>query len=256
MKAQRGFTLLEVLLAVTIFAIILTSIYGVVAQTVNASRHAEASADLYSSGREIVLRMADEIEGALAPQPGSDIAFIGERGEGSRPNDRLSFYLTVRRVHSSAQRYGGRALVVYSLDPIEGNAGVFALRRHEEFFVPSGLESNDNEDGSEHAGEGVVEGAGTGQMESVPEARYLTDQVAGLRFMYADPKTGEFLDHWDSTEVQNGDLPIGLPAAVQISLFLYDNAGQVHEFPTTVDLPLGNLEPTPGVQVTSPEGTS
>ncbi|HYD48072.1 MAG TPA: prepilin-type N-terminal cleavage/methylation domain-containing protein [Terriglobales bacterium] len=242
---QRGFTLLEVLIAVTIFAIISSSMYGVVASTLVAGNHAEARADLYASGRELVLRMADELEGALPPLASSDIAFVGEHGSGSRPQDVIRFFVTVRRMHSAAQRYGGRALVEYSLDPLEGQPGVFALRRHEEFFVPAGLSEGSAEIGSEEPGM-EQDGGAAGQMESIPTARYLTDRVAGLKFAYADPISSEFVDTWDTTAIQPGESPVGLPAAVQISLFLYDDTGATHEFSTVADLPLGNLMPTPG----------
>lgn len=243
---RRGFTLLEVLVAVTIFAIVLSSIYGVVASTLMASNRAESKADLYANGREIVLRMADELEGALPPLPGSDVAFVGKHGSGSRPEDSVEFFVTVRKMHSFAQRVGGRALVAFSLDPQDGKPGVFALRRHEEFAPSggsgSGSDDMDIDDAAAQEAEGTEEGDGGNNIT----ARWLTDNVAGLKFSYYDNK-GELVDHWDTTELTLGQTPIGLPAAVQISLFLYDEAGATHEFSTIVDLPLANLSPTPGV---------
>ena len=75
MRSQRGFTLLEVLVATAILGLVMTAVYGVVARTLMATQRSEARAELFADGRELVLRLADEIEGALPPS--TNVYFLG-----------------------------------------------------------------------------------------------------------------------------------------------------------------------------------
>lgn len=238
--SRRGFTLIEILVATAILAIIMATIYGVLTRAIYAKQHAEERADLYASGREIVLQMADELEGALPPTAGRNIGFIGLPGTGRVPTDAVQFALVIRRSFGPSARRGGRALVSYSLDPTKNPPNLFALRRQEEMLT----EAPPTDDGTDSGGTGSTQ-------QDVPtpaavRAAYLIDHVAGLRFSYLDPLSGQWVKSWDTTvQPPSGQPPIGLPAAVQITLFLADDNGGVHDFSTTVDLPLANLSPTP-----------
>ena len=237
---RRGFTLLEIMIATTILSIIMITVYGVVGRALYAKNHSEERADLYASGREAVLKIADELEGALPPTAGRNIGFIGIPGTDRVPTDAVQFDIVVRRLYGASETRGGRALVSYSLDPIENTPNLFALRRQEQLLteaVPAdlGTDNPDNVDAEAPAAPTTM-------------AVYLLDQVAGLRLRYLDPFTGEWVDSWDTTEQpQPGEPPRGLPGAVEVTVFLTDNEGGVHDFGTIVDLPLSNLmPPTPG----------
>jgi len=238
--SRRGFTLLEIMIATAILGIIMMTVYGVFARTLSAKNHSEERAELYASGREVVLKIADELEGALPPTAGRNIGFVGVTGSERVPTDAVQFDLVVRRPFGLTQARGGRALVSYSLDPIKDAPNLFALRRQEQMLTEAPPDDQSG-DGSQAA--------------ATPEAppviaAYLIDQVAGLRFRYLDPLTGSWVDTWDTTvEPPTGQPPIGLPGAVEVTLFLADNTGGVHDFGTIVDLPLANLAPgtpTPG----------
>src|ERR1043166_9065298 len=112
---RRGFTLLELLVATAILGIILATVYGVLSRALYAKNHSEERADLYAAGRETVLKIADELEGALQPR-GSNIVFIGVPGNERVPTDGVQFDVVVRRLSGVSQTRGGRALVTYSLD--------------------------------------------------------------------------------------------------------------------------------------------
>ncbi len=239
---RRGFTLLEIMIATTILAIIMITVYGVVGRALYAKNHSEERADLYASGREAVLKIADELEAALPPTAGRNIGFIGVPGTARVPTDAVQFDVVVRRLYGASETRGGRALVSYSLDPMENSPNSFALRRQEQLLteaVPTDL-SDDNADNPDAAAPAAPAAL----------AAYLLDQVAGLRFRYLDPLSGEWLDSWDTTvQPPPGQPPIGLPGAVEVTLFLTDNEGGVHDFGTIVDLPLSNLmPPTPGTR--------
>jgi prepilin-type N-terminal cleavage/methylation domain-containing protein len=237
-RTQRGFTLLEIMIATAILGIILTTVYGVLSRALYAKNHAEERADLYAAGRETVLKMADELEGALPPTAGNNIGFIGVAGSGAAPSDAVQFDLVIRRVFSSAQGRGGRGLVSYSLDPLKDTPNLYALRRQEQLLTDPALDNGNGDDTA-------AEGADVPAPPSV-SAAYLIDQVAGLRLRYLDPQTGQWTDSWDTTVVRAGQQgPSSLPGAVEITLFLADAQGGVHDFGTIVDLPLANLVPTP-----------
>ena len=237
-RAQRGFTLLEIMVATAILGIVLATVYGVLSRALYAKSHAEERADLYASGREKVLQMADEIEGALPPTAGRGIGFIGQPGNERVPNDLVQFDLVIRRPQSNGQARGGRALVSYSLDPVKDTPNLYALLRQEQLLTDPAADTG-NGDNTETDGGDAPQPAVT--------ATHLIDQVAGLRFRYVDPLTGQFVDSWDTTTIRSGQQgPPSLPGAVEITLFLADNQGGVHDFTTIVDLPLANLVPTPG----------
>jgi len=248
MRSNRGFTLLEVLVATAILGVVLLTVYGTVARTLTAANHAEMRADINASGRTTVLKIADELEGALPPTAGYDVAFIGKHGTGSAPTDAVQFNAVVRRLASTRQLAGGRAIISYSLDEMEDAPGMYALRRHEELLsVPVAVDSdslNPADDPAAAFQGGDPSQQGLQQVEPI-RAVHLIDRVAGLRFYYWDPASGDFVDEWDTTQTNStGQVP-GLPAAVHIQLYLYDDAGATHEFSTTVDLPLANIVPTP-----------
>lgn len=245
MRAQRGFTLLEVLLATTILGIVLLTVYGTVARTIEASNRAGTRADINASGRTTVLKIADEIEGALPPSAGVDIGFIGKQGDGTSPTDAVQFTTVIRRLAGVRQLAGGRAIVAYSLDPMEDTPGLYALRRHEELLSLGAPPAQDDEllpptDSPQAAGDEELE-----QLPAI-SAVHLIDRVAGLRLRYYDPRSLDWNETWDTTKTDTRGEVAGLPAAVWITLFLADEAGAVHDFSTTVDLPLANIVPTPG----------
>jgi general secretion pathway protein J len=233
--ARRGFTLIEIMIATTILGIIMVTVYGVLSRALFAKNHSEERADLYASGREAVLKMADELEGALPPTAGRNIGFIGIAGSGRVPSDAVQFDVVVRRLYGASETRGGRALVSYSLDPLPNTPNLFVLRRQEQLLNGAGTEdfSSDSFDGAPAPTPAAI-------------AAYILDQVAGLRFRYLDPQTGEWVNTWDTTvQPPTGQLPIGLPGAVEVTLFLADNQGGVHDFSTIVDLPLFIPPPTP-----------
>ena len=235
---QRGFTLLEIMVATMILGLVMMSVYGVVARTLIAKTHAEERAELYASGREAVLRVADDIEGALPPTAGLGIHFVGIDMADRVPTDAVQFTVNIRRTNSSSQSRGGRAIVSYSLDPLPGSPGLYALRRQEELLTQA-PEQEDAALDPEAAAAAAAQPEATGA--------YVMDRVAGLSLRYLDPLGGSFVDAWDTTqEPEAGQAPIGLPAAVQITLFLADVNGVPYDFSTIVDLPLMTVPPTPG----------
>ncbi|MEO8604825.1 MAG: prepilin-type N-terminal cleavage/methylation domain-containing protein, partial [bacterium] len=131
-QGAGGFTLLELLLAVVILGLVLATVYGALSRTESSKRHAEERAELFSSGRQAVLRIAGDIEGSLPPPAGDRIYFRGTHGIGAAPEVHL---VAMNRGGYGLQRVRpGRVLIVYSLDPLPDRRGQYALRREEYLY--------------------------------------------------------------------------------------------------------------------------
>jgi general secretion pathway protein J len=223
---RRGFTLLEVLIAITILGILLTTVFGAVSRTIRTKEHAEGSARMSSVGREAVLRIADEIEASLPTRVGNAV-FQGVSGGSGQFLDQVRFAISSRPPFGPIRAgTAGRILVTYYLAEQEDVPQSYLLVRSERPLPRAGFEETEDE-------------------EEPAEIRTLVvDNVAGLRLRYLDGNTGQWDENWDSTaEDWEGRLPI----AVEVALFLFDETGAVHDFSTIVDLPLSTRPtPTPG----------
>lgn len=225
--AGGGFTLLEVMVAVTILGIVLLTVYGTLTRAIYAKEYAEERAQLAAVGREAVLRIADELEGALSPAYLHEAVFQGVSAGTGQFADQLRFVITSRPPFGPLGGSGGRVVVTYSLDAQESSDKVFLLRRDE---VPLTLLQN-------------PEDTETEEEQPQPLALLVTDQVAGLRFRYLDGGSRQWVEDWDSTTEEFLDR---IPMAVEVALYLYDGDGNIRDYATIADLPLSNFgEPTP-----------
>lgn len=234
---RNGFTLLELLLAIAIFAILATTLYGVLWRTLEGKDRAEARAELFAAGRDAVMRIAEDLERALPPSlsNSNQVWFIGVAGNDAVPNDQVGFVVELRRERSAGGRRGGRAFLSYLLEPMPDVPRAFALVRHEELLLDP-LSQAMSEVAPDEEGES---GALVNEV-------YLVDRVAGLRFRYLDPASGDWVNQWDTTApLQPGEAPPTLPPVVEVQLFLFDDAGGYVDFSTRVDLPLYSPPPTP-----------
>lgn len=247
LPGARGFTLLEVLIAVVIAGILLVTVYGSVTQTLRSKEIAEERAELFASGRDAVLRMADEIEAALPPSAGDRILFRGESGMGTAPTGSIEFVAMNRGRYGASRVRPGQVYISYSLDPIPKQRDLFALRREEHLFAALLAAADGVEFGSpdeEETGPTAVASYLLDCPDLPGEIRLPGNcvRVAGLRFRYYDDLNAAWLESWDTTQE---DVYPRLPAAVEITLFLEDENGVIDEFMTIVDLPLARGQPTP-----------
>ena len=248
--SRSGFTLLEIMLAVVILGIILLTVYGSLSRTLSSKSFAEDQAELYSTGREAVLRIAGDVETALPPRFGDRIFFRGTGGSGQAPE--LQFVAMNRGGYGLNRVRAGRVLIVYTLDPIPNQRGIFALRREEHLFAAllaqaDGIElpTPDEEDDQPPAPDAVA--------NYVLDCPNIPDEInipgnctrlVGLSFRYYDDAVRDWRDDWDTTQQQSAT-ENRLPAAVEIHLTLADEHGVAHDFTTIVDLPLARGQPTP-----------
>ncbi len=242
---RAGFTLLEILVAVAILGIIMTTVYGVLSRTLYSKGYAEDRADMYAAGREAVLKIASDLEAALPPTPRGEIAFRTLTQSDQPPRDAVQFSINTHSGLGAAVPQSGRATITYSLAPLSDANQFFIVRRDE---VPIVAEETGPDDGTDDL-----------QAEEVPtphpKISFLNDDmdctdqrfcVVGLRFQYLDGESGQWVADWDSTTEDHFDK---LPVAVQITLYMSDNNGTIHDFGTIADLimaPSTLPTPTPG----------
>lgn len=251
-RAAGGFTLLELLLAIVILALITATVYGSLARTESSKRIAESRAELYSSGRQALLKMAGDIEAALPPPSGDRIYFRGTHGDGAAPEIHL---VTMNRGGFGVNRVRpGRVLIVYSLAPLPKRRGQYALLR-EEYLYKAMLDKADGIEPAEASSfdENEEDTAPTEQASLLLECPDVQDDldlpgsclpVTALIFRYFDDTVGDWRDEWDST-IDNGATFGRLPSAVEITMRIADEDGAEHPFYTIVDLPLAKGQPTP-----------
>src|SRR5947209_15021600 len=93
-RGETGFTLVELLLALFLFALIASVIFAAFAAVASGVERGRQSMELYRVGRAALLRMAQEISAAMPPSVGSsDTGLRGQKGSGGGglAHDRIDF---------------------------------------------------------------------------------------------------------------------------------------------------------------------
>jgi general secretion pathway protein J len=205
----RGFTLLEVLIALSILAIIFALIYGTLDSTQKLAKETEGESDLHRQAQIALVRMSAEFSMLYWPRPAGGVStsglFVGEdetrfdsRRE-SQPSDSVRFLaLSHGRLAKNAPE-GDLVEVTYLLDLDQD-----LLIRQEEF----------------------AEG---GRSMEIP----LAEGVLGLNFRYFDGQSNTWVDGWDSQQAGRA------PEGVEITLILKDSSEKGRSFVTMTDLPMG-----------------
>src|SRR6185295_6943036 len=113
--SRRGFTLLEVMLAVAILGIIATTIYGTFSRTLRSKGIAEERIDVVRTGRSAVDRMAEELAAAFYPTPRvADAIFrCVKTGTEDVPLDAIWFSALSRRPVGTPDRDDDQRLISY-----------------------------------------------------------------------------------------------------------------------------------------------
>jgi len=281
-RRRGGFTLLEVMMALTIFGIVALTVYGTFARTLRSKQLAEEHAELTQEGRSAVARIADELASAYYPDGANDIRIFRSLrgGTDALPLDSISFSALSSRPagvygHDSDQRVisyffpelrSGRGArsdrPSFERDGRATAAGDVGRPLRDDGRGAAGNVTDDAEDffaafGPRHAPVLGVHLERLLRREALMSSREaldaatptaFLDDVASLAFRFHNGV--EWLDTWDSEDRANYR---PLPRAAEIDLGLYDAAGEIHHFVTAVDLALA--DPRSGPR-SSPSGAS
>jgi general secretion pathway protein J len=221
-KDREGFTLLEILLAIFIFAIVLSTLYAAYTGTFRNIDETESQADIYRMARIALERIAEDVESAYMPshdvglktdgKTSQPATFVGETAQISdRSADTLLFLSRAHLVFEEEEKNATVARIAYDVRQSEEDEEVFLLYRSD----TPGFE------------EGPEQGAG---------GLVLCDGLHAVDFIYYDGEGQEY-DRWDST---NEEFKDRLPAMVSIVLEFVNkrNPEAPLKFVSAVALPL------------------
>lgn len=211
---RSGFTLIEVLIAVSITVIALTMLYGSFSQVITAKRRVETENELIQEANIIMLKMRHDLVNAFArgnmnSKSFSPAARPSFRGWLEGESSRIVFTsFASDPAHHSTQ--SGQSEISYYL--VELRDGMSALVRKDNYWI-----GND--------------GAG--------EVYPLSERVVGFRvnFLTGRPSASgneQGLWQWDSSAMR------GLPQAVQIRIVLLGDGGQEEAHSTIVAIPVAD----------------
>jgi general secretion pathway protein J len=220
-KTRPGFTLLEILIAMFILAIVLSTIFTSYTGTVRIVDQTEREAEMYAMARIALERMIQDLESAYFPTskkspesekgPVQQAGFVGEDKEiDGRSADTLRFVSSAHLVLEEEGDGSGVAEIAYRVE--------------------------ENEEG----GRLVLYRADTPEFEKVSEEKtdgaILCEGLFSVNFTYTD-SDGEVYENWDSGEEKFKDR---MPVMVSI---LLEFANRSHpeaplKFMTGVALPL------------------
>jgi general secretion pathway protein J len=205
---NRGFTLVEVMIAAAILALIVSMLYGAFAWSVKTMEIGMEGGEIYRKARVVLNRMAQEISCAQLPpeqkNSGKQYAFIGEdKAEEGAPQDTLHFISTALPLRGPSKGVKG---VSYYIAP-DPETDKPALLMKEDTTL------------SDEGGKGFL----------------LAEGITGLDFTYYDGQGREW-KRWDTTTpLFSGKLP----QVVKISLVFKDERGEPLALTATAHIPLG-----------------
>jgi general secretion pathway protein J len=218
-KGQHGFTLLEIVVAIAIFAVIISLIYPAYTGTYRNIDTAERQSEIYEMARTALVRIVEDLESTYVPQPSDGTqgetaseALIGQDDfiEG-RESDRIRFFSRSHIDLKETQDEAGEAKIAYY--PILKEDKSITLYRSD---TRANLEWPDDNTGGWRICEGLH----------------------SVNFSYRD-KDGNNYDTWDRSNSGQGT---GLPLMVTVTLKFIDrdDPEKPLTFSTSVALPLAN----------------
>lgn len=209
-----GFTLVEILVAVFIFSIVISALYGAYSSTFRLVGSTQKQADVYQMARIAMERISEDLEAAAPPRwQGEGMeeeshSLLGVDGqEDGKEADSLRFWSRAHLSFSGSGPRGGLSVISYAVQGAE-DGKTLALYRVD---VP------EQEQGERERG------------------FLLCNGLVGVNFTYFD-REGELFDSWDSTsESLQGEFPASV--AVELDFLVPDSDAKVIKFRTAVILP-------------------
>lgn len=196
--ARTGLTLVELVVAMTIFALLMSAAMGTYAAVHKTMTRIQTQEDIYQTGRVLLDQLTTELASAYQLPSAPTSSLQGQETSGAedlRPADVLTFLTTAHPIDESRSR-GDLTQLTYSMNNSDEPAGLYL----EEDFTP-GLEATDTQ----------------------VQRYWLSPLVISFACKYL-PVEGDWVTDWTSQTT--------LPMAVRVELTLQDRAGQ--EKPVTL----------------------
>lgn len=214
---NKGFTLLEVMLAVSILAVVSSMVGFALNSTVDLLAATANRKDIYRQARITLDRMRGDLTAAVAD---GGVGFIGTKTEiNGRQADSLVFSSMAHLVFDGGRSDKGSTTIAYKVIEDENDPGSLKLLRADNLSVFAG-ESNDE------------------------EAYTLCAGLRSLQLTYWDAESQKN-DSWESKPDKENELEaVLLPAAVFITLEFWQDSEHktVIPFRSGVWLPTGSIK--------------
>ena len=213
---DRGFTLIEILIAVLILGIVLSTVYASYTGTFRIISETQYDAEVYGMARSTLDRMARDLQSAALWRGG--FTFVSKPHTlGNREFVRLVFRSGAHVAFSDKDAQDGIALIEYDVEEGTDKEG-YILTRSDSLYRDPGKE------------------------ESSYGGFLLCDRVEALTYTFFDEKGKEY-NNWNS----DGDVPVQkkrVPVTVLIRLSFVNEANRERPylFMTRIHLPFNRPE--------------
>jgi len=222
-QKNSGFTLAEILIAIFIFAVVLTMIYTSYTGTFRVVDETESQAEIYRMARIAMERMVEDLESTYVPKregntkseedPMQSFQFVGKDQEiKGRYADTLRFISRAYLNLSGDDEDTGKTEIGYYVKENEEGEDFVLYRSDRPMFKEGFLFEEDSD--------GLV----------------LCEGLVSVNFTYYEEK-GEPLENWDSTSEEHKDT---IPRIVSVLLEFVNplNSETPLRFMTSVSLPI------------------
>ena len=215
-----GFTLLEILLALVLLALVVSMISVSLSGSMRVIDATEEQGNLYYRARIAMQRISSDLASARLTD---DVEFVGSRKDvdGAR-GDSMRFASMAHVIFDPEHQSPGMGVISYEVEPDRKNSGELVLLRSDLLYRP-GMELKED--------------------EPAPDRFLLCDRLRSVRFTFIDSK-GEEHESWDTRPGGDvADRERRLPAAVSCTLeFWLDREQETSlSFSTSMPLPAGMI---------------
>jgi general secretion pathway protein J len=208
---EKGFTLIEILLAIFILGIVMTTVYASYTGTFRVIRETQVDAEIYGMARNALDRMVRDLQSA-APWRGAFTFITKADTFGDRGFLRLTFRAAAHVAFSDREASGGISVIEYRVEEGTEKAGYVLLRSDNLYRDP-------------------------GKDAPLPGGYLLSDRVEALTYRFTDAAGKEY-DTWDSggqVETQRNRAPAGV--LIRLTLVNVVNKERPYRFMTRVRIP-------------------
>ena len=190
---DRGFTLVELLFAIFIFAIVIASVYGSYRATFSIVQGSESHMKMSRRARVALERIAEDLN-YVVTGPGGSLRGESQEYSGAR-GDNLSFVSTAHLALKKSDTLSGHTLIEYSVE-LDEDSNLLNLYRSDTLLLP-GVDTEEN-DSNRHL---------------------LCRGLNGFRFTYVG-EDGSETEEWQSDEGESTDEDEG-PARPLLPFLMY-----------------------------------
>jgi len=212
MSRTRGMTMIEVLVAMAIVALMMLSVWRSFTATVTAMEMTEDIQERYATVRNAMDRMSSEISGAYLSfnrPPEETRHFTLFEGRSDSRGDNLTFSAFAHlRIRKDANESDQTVIQYFVGDDPEDSSRQHLYRRETKRLTGDLPED----------------------LRRYAPAYVMCEDVEDLEFKFWDPSREEWLDEWRTTAVDQQ--PDRLPPRVRITLSIKDPAGELQTFVT------------------------